>query len=388
MTEAGSEGASAADRHGRIDDIEVLRGIAITMVLFEHLPINLIVWHSHFLAFLDHYCRGWVGVDLFFVISGFVIARGLLPLRARAADRLQYAHGVLAFWIQRAWRLLPSAWLWLGVPLLASIVFNRGGFFDPPANNFTCLVTGALNVANFHEIHAYRVEHCNSFPYWSLSLEEQFYLILPVLLFVTGRWLPAVMLAAIAIQFAEPPTLLFMFTRPGAFAFGVLLAMASGTRLWKLCEPTGLSNNAPGRAAILLVPLIFMGALGSGQLHIVEFKVGLIALLAALLVWIASYDRNLLVTPRMPRQLLMWLGSRAYSLYLTHIPAFSATREIWLRLSPPGTIFDRHFALRFVLTAGALTLAFTELNFRFVERPLRRRGRRIAQAFASRPLLS
>jgi peptidoglycan/LPS O-acetylase OafA/YrhL len=81
---------------------------------------------------------------------------------------------------------------------------------------------------------------------------------------------------------------------------------------------------------------------------------------------------------------LLWFGSRSYALYLTHIPAFFLTREIWFRLAPPGTNFGGSYSLRYVVTASLLLFAFAELNYRFVETPFRRRGARIASGLALR----
>jgi len=83
---------------------------------------------------------------------------------------------------------------------------------------------------------------------------------------------------------------------------------------------------------------------------------------------------------------MLWFGSRSYALYLIHIPAFFVTREIWFRIEPPGTVFTGAFTLRFALTASVLLLTFTELNYRLVEVPLRRRGARIAERIARRAI--
>jgi peptidoglycan/LPS O-acetylase OafA/YrhL len=84
------------------------------------------------------------------------------------------------------------------------------------------------------------------------------------------------------------------------------------------------------------------------------------------------------------KRVMLWVGSRSYALYLIHIPAFFLAREIWFRIEPPGTVLDRRFALRLALTGFGLLLVLTELNYRFVEVPLRRRGARIAQRIAQR----
>ena len=121
--------AGSTDR--RIDDIEVLRGLSVLMILFSHLRLSLIPWE---IPWWDHltkyYFEFWPSVDLFFAISGFVIARTLLPMVRAGRAAGQAPRTLLAFWVRRAWRILPSAWLWLWIMLLQSAVFNRSGAAD------------------------------------------------------------------------------------------------------------------------------------------------------------------------------------------------------------------------------------------------------------------
>ena len=115
-----------------------------------------------------------------------------------------------------------------------------------------------------------------------------------------------------------------------------------------------------------------------------SFAFGRVALSSIALVCLASYDQDYLM-PRGPwKQVMLWFGSRSYALYLIHIPAFYFARELWFRIEPPGTVFDRTFALRLALTGFGLLLVLTELNYRLVEVPLRRHGARIAQRIAQR----
>ena len=149
-----------------------------------------------------------------------------------------------------------------------------------------------------------------------------------------------------------------------------------------MCEPRALAESRLARGCLLIGAILLLGALGSDVIHIVSFRVGLIALIAGALVWVASYDCGYLMNGLWPRAPVLWLASRSYSLYLTHVPAFVATQEIWFRLSPPGTVFGSGYTLRYGLTAAALTFIFSECNHRFLEQPLRRRGAAIASRMA------
>jgi peptidoglycan/LPS O-acetylase OafA/YrhL len=65
-------------------------------------------------------------------------------------------------------------------------------------------------------------------------------------------------------------------------------------------------------------------------------------------------------------------------LYLTHIPAYLASREIWFRIEPVNTVFAKNYNGRLALTAIVLVVIFSELNYRFVETPFRIRGKLLA----------
>ena len=169
----------------RIEDIEVLRGVAVLAVVLHHSIGNLFTWTTPGLSRFSAYFSGAFGVDLFFAISGFVIARDLVP-RLQAATGSDMAFRItVAFWIRRAWRLLPSAWTWLALTLVAVVLFNQSGVFGGFRTNLEATVAGVLQVANLRFAETFgRSEYGASFVYWTLSLEEQFYLILPLLVLV------------------------------------------------------------------------------------------------------------------------------------------------------------------------------------------------------------
>jgi peptidoglycan/LPS O-acetylase OafA/YrhL len=382
---------SRAGTHGRIDDIEILRAVAVIFVLIEHCRINLFPWMGLYQSPLFVYFGFWNGVDLFFAISGFVIARSLLPTLAAAGSRPAYFNATLAFWVRRAWRLLPSAWLWLAAIMISVVFFNRSHAFGRFGPNIEGTVAAVLDVANFRIAQIYGVSDAGaSFPYWSLSLEEQFYILLPIVAFLSGRRLPYVLGAGVLLQFFLPRTettpieLVFNQIRSDALLLGVLIAIWSRTPTYRLFDPSALKGRPLLGMGIFGFFVFLLAAAGSLKLHLVTFQIGLVALISAVLVLLASFDRDYLIPNGALKRIMLWVGSRSYALYLIHIPAYFLTREIWFRLEPAGTIFTKAYTLRFILTAFVLMVILAEFNYRIVEIPLRRRGARIAQRLAQR----
>ncbi|HBX55222.1 acyltransferase family protein [Pseudomonas sp. UBA2684] len=363
----------------RIEDIELLRGLAVLFVVVYHASTTLMTWTTPALTRFYSYFGGGFGVDLFFAISGFVIARDLVPRLQSSNDFLSALRITLAFWTRRAWRLLPSAWLWLAIILLAAIGFNQSGTFGSFRTNFEATIAAVLHVANIRFAELFmQWDYGASFVYWSLSLEEQFYLAFPFLILLTRRLLPYALVGMVLLQLFTLRTPMLMMFRTDALALGILIALWSAHPSYKLFQPAFLARGWWG-PVILVGLLACLAALGTDQLRIVSVRIGMIALLCAVLVLIASYDRDYLFPRGAFKNLMIWFGTRSYAIYLIHVPAFFFTREIWHRLYPDQASFGDQFFYHFVLTAGALIIVLSELNYRFIECPLREHGKRIAQ---------
>ncbi|TRX73396.1 acyltransferase family protein [Pseudomonas mangiferae] len=361
---------------GRIADIEVLRAVAVLAVLFQHVG-NLLPWAPAGLERLYGYLGGSFGVDLFFAVSGFVIARDLVPRLLTVAPG-QTRRVVLAFWVRRIWRLWPSAWLWLGLILVAVVAFNRSGAFGSLQANLEATAAGVLQYANVRFAQNFMVHEIGaSFVYWSLSLEEQFYLLFPLLILLCRRRLAWCLLAFAAVQLAIPrqQSLLMLF-RTDALVLGVLIALWSGHPTWRAGLRSLLGLGRAGRLALAGLALLAMALLCS-RLELTRYAVSLIALLSAGLVLLASYDRDLLLADGRLRRALLWTGSRSYALYLIHIPVFLATRELFFRLLPDA-VPGPGLALLHGFCALALLVGLAEVNYRLVEAPLRLHGARVS----------
>jgi peptidoglycan/LPS O-acetylase OafA/YrhL len=332
----------------RIEDIEILRGISVLIILVHHAHSNLLAWKTPALEHFYSYFCGTGSVDLFFCISGFVIARDIVPRFSSSPNRHHFFITAIAFWMRRAWRLLPSAWICLVSILLMAALFNQSGAFGTFRSNFAGVTAALLQVANLH--FAYTLLHPlglgSTFHFWTLSLEEQFYLALPFLIFFCGRTLPWLAGAVILFQLLSVrPNYYYWILRTDAMLFGVLIAMWSRSPTWQLFTPEFLGRSRLARALALTALVAAFVLVGSNDLRVVEYQASVMAIIVTLLVWIASYDRNYLMASGPFKRVLVWVGSRSYAIYLWHVPVFFATREIWTRLSPVGTGFDSNWTL-------------------------------------------
>lgn len=366
-------------------DIEVLRAVAVVYTLIVHLN-TLLLFPLVPLQWVQQHFELSIGVDLFFVISGFVITRSLLALEQ--GETAPVSRQLLAFWTRRFFRLLPAAVLWLGITALylASQDALRG--------NIATFVAPLFNVMNLYN--AYCVGHpeahyCGYFihgHYWSLSLEEQFYLIYPLFFFLLPRrWLLPLVVIAIALQWFwwRPIWTFGWFVRTDAILWGVLLGLLPRS----IVSPAALRSLPGSRlllqlgalTLLLALPWVARGVVGFGEAA-KSYGVALTALLGALLVWVAAQDRDLLCVGNRCGRLLLYLGARSYSLYVSHLIVFNMVnhhaRALAARLGVQ--LNDSLPANLMVLLVGLLlTLAAAELTYRLVEQGLRDQGRRYAR---------
>jgi peptidoglycan/LPS O-acetylase OafA/YrhL len=381
----------------RNTDIEVLRAVAISFTLCSHLIWGLLPELGRLGLKLQSMLRFWTGVDLFFGISGFIITSSLIKLMqeenpATGATRTrgwrEFLEVAIPFWIRRVFRLLPSAWLWILITLLLAATFNFHASFGALRYNLHEAGAAVLNFANFYyyEWFAKNNPDYGSFGvYWSLSLEEQFYLLLPFLLFfVRRRFLIPALLAAFLAQVLLPRpdgfdphhTSLLWFVRTDALILGVLIAFWKQHRSYQLSEPGFL------RHGFLSLPLlglcILLLATVPASREIAPVSTGLAAIVSGVLVLIASYDRNYVLPPSRFKAAMVWLGSRSYSIYLIHVTCHSFIMEF-----KKSTGIAEGGLASILLTLGCipLILLIAEANYRMVETRFRRMGRRLADDF-------
>jgi len=367
----------------KILDIEVLRGIAILFVVIHHAHGYLFSWPSQELAQFYAYFGGAAGVDLFFAISGFVIARDLLPRLQQVADKDKIRF-ILAFWVRRAWRLWPSAWIWLFLTLLLVFAYNDSRVFGGARANIEAVIAGLAQIANFRLAETFgQSEYVVSSVYWSLSLEEQFYIFLPLLAVALRKYFIYVISAIAIVQLIEPRTSMYAIAfRTDALCFGVLLAVISRKQEYVLAAPVFLASKVASFCFVVLLMVLLL-TLGSHHLNITPYRFSFVAFFSLVLVFVASYDRDLIFYRiNFIRRSLIWVGERSYAIYLTHMPCFYMVRETWHRFTGGAAPTQEQFLL-FLSSASFLILLLSELNFRLIEVPFRKRGSRIASAMVT-----
>jgi peptidoglycan/LPS O-acetylase OafA/YrhL len=358
----------------RIMDIEVLRAIAVLGVLFHHMQGSLFTDPVPLLEKIHGWAQPWWGVDLFFAISGFVIARSLIPTLQGCTTRQEYWQETRNFWLRRAFRLLPSAWLWLALMLLACVFLNRSGAFGTLSANLQATLAGVLQYANFRFADSFfHYEYGSSFVYWSLALEEQFYLLFPLLILLFRQRLVWALLALVAVQILTVRTPLLMVVRTDALALGVLLAMWSAQPGYQRWQPTFLRRPWAGISALIAIGSL-LSFMATDRFTFAPYRIGSIAVLGALLVWIASYNRDYLMPAGAMQRVLAWIGSRSYGMYLIHIPAYQLVRELIFRLQNAGLPSPAGHPIVTLLLAFSLIVLLSELNYRLIEMPMRNRG--------------
>jgi peptidoglycan/LPS O-acetylase OafA/YrhL len=355
-----------ASGRAKIPALTGIRGVAAVWVALFH--IGPVV--ARFLGFAEPgapISRGYLGVDLFFILSGFVLGMTSAPAMAEA-----FKPALGRFAIGRAFRILPLHWFVLGAILLLTVLFPNdswGGSRSTWANFVACLL-----LVQAWGTPADWALSWNS-PAWSLSAEWLAYFGFPILAVLACRLkngkaalglsaLCLLALAAVMLASGDPS-----LQHTGRLAAPRCVAeFTAGVLLWRAMDLGALRWIGGGRALIAGLVLVGVAVAAGPPLELVA-PFGF----AALIVACASPTRA--AATLFGARPIAFLGEISFSLYLTHTVVLAGF-EALIRLEG---LQAAPLAGRFALTAGlaVATLTIPVLTWRFIEIPGQMLGRRL-----------
>jgi peptidoglycan/LPS O-acetylase OafA/YrhL len=333
----------------------VLRGVAVLLVLVHHSPGG----EGTLLK------AGWTGVDLFFVLSGFLVS-GLLFKEHLRSGRIRPGR----FYLRRGLKIYPNFYAMLGLTSLALAIAHVG--VDPWK-----VLHEAVFVQNYLPAAWWGREHA-----WSLAIEEHFYFLLPPVLMLLVRWGPfvrapvrwAVLLsttlgtAALAVRWAmvragagASDVLFLTHTRLDALAFGVLLSVlwnftpariATVRRLRWILLPAGLLLTVPcyvlsNEHPFVLTLGLTLNYLGYGMVLAAVLTLG-----------------RLFPGPLDPA--LAYVGFYSYSIYLWHLPLLAVVRSALGEGAVPAAVFYAGSIVAGVVMARLVEIPALRLRERWI----------------------
>ena len=354
---------TAAGRRGlpHLAGLDGIRGLAALAVVLFHAGVS---WLP----------AGFLGVDVFFVVSGFLITALLISERERS-DKTDLAQ----FWLRRARRLLPV----LVLVMIVTTVYAALVLQETLGQHLHDLLLAAIYATNWDLI-ARGVSYFEMFErpsqlrhLWSLAVEEQFYIVWPILFtfllrFLKLRWLWCVVAALALLSVfwmiilftpGGDPSRVYFGSDPRAFTILIGVAVGLIWQPWKYSwdKPVGYAMDLVALAGLAVVVVIMViGRHWSDWMYPWGLLLTSLATIVAVAFVIrpgSILGRALEISP------LKWLGQRSYSIYLWHWPVLLALQ--WEFNFVPNTV-------GIVLAGLIATFALSEISYRLVEVPMRR----------------
>ncbi|OQW50281.1 MAG: hypothetical protein A4S09_00365 [Proteobacteria bacterium SG_bin7] len=333
-------------------DIDGLRAVAVLFV---------VIYHANF----NFFSGGFVGVDVFFVISGFLITNlivndvdgncfSLTKFYERRIRRILPAlyFLVLCILLVGYFIILPEDYLDLAKSATAVLAFvsnfymaKNTGYFDGPAESKLFLHT------------------------WSLSVEEQFYFFFPVFILLVSRYFKSQNLRTLLISVVTILSLVWSQMKVSTNANGAFYFLPS--RAWELLagsliflQERRISKSKwlySNITSLVGLALIFYGGIAySAQTQFPGFR-ALAPVLGAMLVIIGGFFEKNLVSNFLGLNIFTGIGKISYSLYLWHWPFFVLLKYLYL--------WPTSFAGRLAVIASAFFMSF--MSWKFIEQPIR-----------------
>ena len=353
---------------GHRPEFDGLRGVSILLVLSVHLRL-IAPRLSQMLP-----SGGFLGVDVFFVISGFLITALLLDEHVRCGGI-----SLRSFYWRRALRLLPAL---AGILIFTGIMAASLGSLSAPG--LTPLRVASVFGYFTNWVRAYEPPQTwFLFHFWSLSIEEQFYIVWPAVLLLLLRLKRHHALYLVVIAISASAALKIILYLTGATttriyygsdtrADSILIGCAGAMLLTFGYARTvrAIGSLAPA-AAIILAAFVYLSSDGFKPLYLGGFTLVAMCVLSVILYAVSTPTSK--AVHLLSGSALVWIGKRSYGLYLWHWPMFEIAR-----LMPSELLI--------MPLACILTFAAATLSFRFIEQPFLRLKGRYRSRRESQPL--
>lgn len=323
-------------------DIQALRGLAVLLVVVYHARLYL-------------FEAGYLGVDIFFVISGFLITSMVKSQIER--EKFSFTE----FYFRRAKRLLPAAYTTFAVTALLSAFILTATEYGQFVEQLIGAVTFTANFVLMFQ-GSYFGGDAELKPLlhtWSLSIEEQYYLLMPALLYFLPRryWVHFVVLVvivslALCIGFGLFwwPSVAFYFFPTRAWEMG-LGSLGAFVMTRSDVQSVAKTLFWPSVVALIILPIFPVGGLHPG----------IDAVLACVATLIVILRKHPVLQGALTRP-LAFVGDFSYSLYLIHWPVFALAANMWIGEMP----------LHLKISLLVLSMVLSYAQYRYVEDPVRK----------------
>ena len=355
-----------------LPSIDSLRALAVLVVIIYHVDVNYLP-------------GGFLGVDLFFVLSGYLIS-SLIIKEYRKTGSLNLYN----FYIRRARRLLPAVYFMITVGLVVMVLFNevllRKSHLDA--------IFGYIYSSNWWYIF-HKLDYFDSFgaqsPFkhlWSLAIEEQFYMIFPLLFLLVNRKKKSkdgtyklnknflyVVLGLILVSLIAH-ILLFDINNISRIYFGTdtrafsLLVGVVGAILYPMerlhAKVTPQQNMIYSVVSLVSIATLITVMIYTSEYNTLLYRGGfLLVAILGLIVIISSGKQHTLMSRLLSFKPVVFIGKISYSLYLWHFPVLVLTTPV-SEIGNPNIIF--------VILRVILTFILATASYVFVETPIRKLG--------------
>ncbi|MCU9613032.1 acetyltransferase [Caldibacillus lycopersici] len=354
-------------KHRYIPGLDGLRAFAVLSVMAYHFSFS---WAK----------GGFLGVDIFFVLSGYLITSIAIPAQGNSIEL-----NVREFWLKRIRRLLPAAYVLIITTFVWVMLFQREMLHSLRGDAISSIFYSSNWWFIFHNLSYFDSFGAPSIlkNLWSLAIEEQFYIIWPIVLIAGFRFFKkrssllmivlsgiiiSALLMGILYQPGADPSRVYYGTDTRSFELliGCLLAF-----VWPMKKLS--SKNLSTKLGNLLnitsfiafgILILSVGFIDEYQSFLYRGGMVLICINAAILIACISHPASVL-GKLLSFKPLYWIGSRSYGIYLWHYPI--------MVLSTPIQEIGNPVYWRVGLQV-VITFLVAELSYRFIEMPIRKKG--------------